>query len=233
MNASPQLPDPPQVEESLKQDASQLDHVRSYRRAPNEANSAETALLKAQLKEIQAVQKEEEKLIESMRTKQTADYASVVAHGVREQEHAIKQQEKELDKLVAKNTAELETYTKAEATDEKKFMKMMKEKLAVELSAFQESKKKERKHLKEEVKQEMVTAGVKSSLITSKLKDLKAEQLVKIAAAEEVFVREQEAKAADEYKVYRINKLVNRQAVLRRHTEEVRVVATDGRLNMM
>jgi hypothetical protein len=81
---------------------------------------AETKLVDDQLKEIQWLQKEEEKVLSALRQKHTAESQALKTAETKEQEQILKLQERELEKTVARLAAEFDVFSKTESADDKK-----------------------------------------------------------------------------------------------------------------
>ncbi len=159
--------------------------------------------------------------MDGLKQKQAYDLLMFSTTMAKEQEQIIKAQDRDLEKLTTKSANEMEAFNKAEANEEKKLLKMLKERSHTELTAFQDKKKKERKHAKEELKEELQESGSSKDVVKAKLKDLKDAELAKIAKAEELFVVQLEAKEAEDYKQFKVTKLAQRHALQLKTIEEV------------
>ena len=201
--------------------SSELDRVRSFRQEQAVVHRAETRLVQTQLKEIQQLQKEEETLVAVVRQKHIAELAVIKTAETREQEAAWKMQERELERLLSKNAAQLDAFVRSEAADEKKVSKSIRDRLLSEIASYQDQLKKERKHHKEEVRSTLSASGETKDNIKHKLKDLKEEELAKIARAGDVFVVEQENRSGEELKSFKITKTTARHALQVQLLEEV------------
>ena len=201
--------------------STQLDRMRSERRQAEKNNALESALIKTQLKEIQRLKKDEDRQLDVMRQKHLYDMNVQNNQQNKEQEQIVKTQERELEKVMAKATSETEAFNKQEVAEEKKVVKALKEKSQTDLATFQDQKKKERKHAKEELKDELQESKIAKDVQKVKLKEFKEAELQKIARAEEEYVKLLEQRELDELKNFKMSKLAQRHALARRLLEEV------------
>lgn len=206
--------------ETSRKVSTELERIRSIRQERANVRLAEERLIHAQLKEIQDLQKDEERIMSALRQRQAADASAFKLLESKEQEQIWKAQEKELERLIAKNAHDSEAYIKSETADEKKFMRGLKDRLQSELDAFQDKMKKGRKHNKEEVRSDLMASGVSKDAIKTKLKDLKEHELVRIAKEEDVFLRQLEIKGGEEVKNFKCLKTPMRHTYLQRLLEE-------------
>ena len=161
---------------------SELDRMRSQRHKEQGKQAIQSALIVTQLKEMKNVKREEDRVIDALRQKQQYEMAQFTAQLNKEQETMMKLHERDHERLLAKCAHELEAAVKAEAVDEKKFAKALKEKMTADLAHFQESKKKERKAAKAELKGSLEAAKTPSSSVKAQLKSLKESELERIGS---------------------------------------------------
>lgn len=157
----------------------------------------------------------------AMRQKHENEANAFKASDTKEQELMLKTHEKELEKLLARQAHELDGLIKLDTAEEKKFVKGLKERLSSDLLSFHEQKKKERKLHKEEVRTQLVSSGATKDAIKQQLKELKEQELDKIAHVVEEHAKLNEVSGGEELKSHKIQKIAIRHVVIVRQLEEV------------